>query len=168
MYFTIEDIIQKEFFRLNVIKPESKPPTNYNSVLYYWWRRFPTHKFLPLSSKSIEKAKNGDFDYSPYWKYIDYEYYWLAEELSIHRSKRGDKHTETEIISNYNKRIRKLTEDAEIDEKERMNSLRDSLIRDHFKSNMQKYRDKVENFILNFEGTIEECILEFEKHKDQI
>ena len=82
-----------------------KPPHNFNP--YYWWRRFGTHETLKASSHVLEKAKNGDFDASPYWKQIRYEYYYLVKDVLELRKKIGyvDKIQERDLVLSYNKRI---------------------------------------------------------------
>ena len=47
---------------------------------FYWWRRFRTHKSLPYKSPLIDKIKNGDFDYSPYFQQAEWELHWMKDE----------------------------------------------------------------------------------------
>lgn len=134
-----------------------KPPHNFNP--YYWWRRFGTHETLKASSHVLEKAKNGDFDASPYWKQIRYEYYYLVKDVLELRKKIGyvDKIQERDLVLSYNKRIKKLTEDALADEEARMKDFYASLVR-----NYGGDKKKAEKYIQKYaKGTFEECILEY-------
>jgi hypothetical protein len=129
--------------------------------MYYWWRRFPIHHPLPKKTGYKEKIKNKDFDYSPYWKYIQYEYYWMAEDiLDLRNNHKGGRDSllqlEREIITSYNKRLKKLYDDAMVDEANRIESLKKELNR-NFKGS--KY--DADDFIDLFEGTIEEAFSEY-------
>lgn len=139
----------------------SKPPHDYNP--YFWWRRFGTHKNLSSKNTALEKAQNGDFDPSPYWKQINYEYYWLAQDVVELRDKLGyvDKFKERELIQNYNRRIKKLTQDALLDEDARMEDLYSSIARD-YKVTKKQVREYIQNKAF---GTIKECILNFNKNE---
>jgi hypothetical protein len=157
----INEFLKEEFGRtvnIKVPKREKKRIKN----LYYWWRRFPIHKNLSKMSHYKEKIKNTDFDYSPYWNQIQYEYYWMAEDiLQLRKTHKGRKDSlfqlEREIITSYNKRLKKLQEDAGIDEANRILYL---------KSELKRYfggKNYVDDFIDIFEGTIEEAFSEYPK-----
>jgi len=140
-----------------------KKPTNRNTNLYFWWRRFPAHKNLPISFSYKERLNNGDFDYSPYWKYIQYEYYWLAEEIiTLRESHSGSTKSllgkEREIITLYNKRLKKLYEDAQLDEQARIEDLKKEL-----RKNFGGDKKHTDVFIKEAEGTLEELFLEYPK-----
>jgi hypothetical protein len=135
-----------------------KPPHQWGNV-YYWWRRWKTHKSLPASASIDEKLKNGDFDVSPYWKQIEWEYYYLAEDIIKLKSnttftRDTIKEKKRELVTLYNRRIFKLTEDAVLDERARMQDLKDS-IRRKYKGTKEQVHEYIENYA---EGTIEECI----------
>jgi hypothetical protein len=155
------NLLLKHDFNRNVTikvpKREKKRITN----MYYWWRRFPSHQPLPKKSNYKEKIKNKDFDYSPYWKYIQYEYYWMAEDiLDLRDNHKGGRDSllqlEREIITSYNRRLKKLYDDAMVDEANRIESLKKELNR-NFKGS--KY--DADDFIDLFEGTIEEAFSEY-------
>jgi hypothetical protein len=142
------------------IAPE-KPPHQWGNV-YYWWRRWKTHKSLPASANIVDKLKNGDFDISPYWKQIEWEYYYLAEDVIKLRNNSSFtrdtiKEKEREFITLYNRRIFKLVEDAVLDEKARMKDLEDS-IRRKYKGTKEQVHKYIEHYA---EGTIEECINQY-------
>ena len=108
------------------------------------------------------KIKNKDFDYSPYWNQIQYEYYWMAEDiLELRRYHKGGKDSlfqlERDIVTSYNKRIKRLNEDAGLDEANRIIYLKNELKR-YFGG-----KNYVDDFIDNFEGTIEEAFSEYPK-----
>ena len=88
---TIEDVL-KEYHPLGTCQQApSKPPKMAKFNVYYWHRRYPTHKPLKANARIDEKLKNGDFEYSPYGKYLDYEYWWMAEEIvKIRNSDKSD------------------------------------------------------------------------------
>ena len=157
----INEFLKKEFgctVSIKVPKREKKRIKNF----YYWWRRFPIHKNLSKMSHYKDKIKNKDFDYSPYFSQIQYEYYWMAEDiLELRKNHRGGKDSrnqlERDIIISYNKRIKKLQEDAGIDEANRMLYL---------KSELKRYfggKQYIDDFIDTFEGTIEEAFSQYPK-----
>jgi hypothetical protein len=163
---TIKEVLRELNYQVNVKVPkkEKKKITN----LFYWWRRFPTHKFLSPGSHSLDKEANGDFVYSPYWTYIQYEYYWLAEDIAQIKNMNLNKYFERDTIDDlktaYNKRLLKLYDDYEVDENFRLKNLKDSLIRDYGGD-----IEVVENYINDHaEGTIKECILNYRKYLEKL
>jgi hypothetical protein len=88
---TIEEVL-KEYHPLGTCQQAPpKPPKMAKFNVYYWHRRYPTHKSLKPKARIDEKLKNGDFDYSPYAKYLEYEYWWMAEEIvEIRNSDKSD------------------------------------------------------------------------------
>ena len=74
---TVKEVLQ-EFNPTFGIKAPAKPPKMKKFNVFYWHRRYATHKFLPDREHIWNKCKNGDFEYSPYAKYINYEYWWMA------------------------------------------------------------------------------------------
>ena len=156
------EALKTEFNQTITVKVPLKP-TNRNSNVYIWWRRYPTHKNLPVSTSYRDKIKNGDFDYSPYWKQIQYEYYWMMEEiLKLREQHTGGRDSlyqqERDIITSYNRRLKKLYEDAQLDEAARIDDIKKELRRS-FGGN--KY--DTDYFIDIFEGTIEEAFSEYPK-----
>jgi len=123
--------VLKEFNPTFGIKAPAKPPKMKKFNVFYWHRRYTTHKFLPSKEHIWNKCKNGDFEYSPYAKYINYEYWWMAEEIAAVRNSSFEFATkqekERDIITNYNKRLKNLRQDFQRDEFERMQNLKDSL-----------------------------------------
>ncbi len=153
---TIEEVL-KEVNPVFGIKAPSKPkPLKFN--IFYYHRRYPTHKFLPSNSSIWDKCKNGDFEYSPYAKHINYEYWWMAEEIANVRNSNSNRDVkeekERDIRANYNKRIKNLRQDFQRDELERMKNLKNSL-RLSFGGTMEEVSDFIENFAC---GTTDEII----------
>jgi hypothetical protein len=124
-----EDILKELPININVKVPKREVKRVKN--IFYWWRRFPVHNFLHPYKPIVEKAQNGDFDYSPYWAYIQYEYYWLAEEIfELRNSNKSIDYInsqERELWTAYNRRLKHLYKDALTDEDYRMNLLIENL-----------------------------------------
>jgi hypothetical protein len=158
----INELLEKEFSRTVTIKVPVREKKRIKNM-YYWWRRFPIHKTLSNMAHHKEKIKNKDFDYSPYWTQIQYEYYWMAEDiLHLRDNHKGGRDSlfqlEREIITSYNRRLKKLYEDASIDESNRINYLKRELVR-----NFRGSKYDADDFIDTFEGTIEEAFSEYPK-----
>lgn len=160
---TIEEVL-KEYHPQGVCDPApTKPPKMAKFNVYYWHRRYPTHKALKPKARIDEKLKNGDFEYSPYAKYLNYEYWWMAEDIVKVRNSGNSigyiKDTELEIYRDYKRRFDNLRKDFERDEADRMESLLYSL---------QYYfggrKEQVHKFVYEIaEGTIEEIIKQYPK-----
>jgi hypothetical protein len=117
--------------------------------VFYWHRRYTTHKSLKSNSHIWDKCKNGDFEYSPYARYIEYEYWWMAEEIAQLRNSSFTFDTkqekERDIRLNYNRRLKNLRADFQRDEAERLQNLKDSL-----RKTFGGSKEDVENFINNY------------------
>ena len=159
---TVEQVL-KEFNPTFGIEGPEKPPKMAKFNVFYWHRRYPTHKPLKSKARIDEKVKNGDFEYSPYAKYINYEYWWMAQEIAEIRNSDFTPGTKWEkernTIKMYNRRIENLRKDFERDEKERMSSLKYSL-----KHWIGGTTEQVHTFIYEHaEGTTEELIQQYKK-----
>lgn len=155
----IQDILDYLGYKVTVKVP-AKPPHR-GSNKFYWWRRYPIHKELHKYFPIENKIKNGDFDYSPYWTQIQYEYYWLAEAiLKAQSEKEWCIEKEREIKTIYNKRINKLSQDAIKDEFERLEAFKNDL-RTHYGGK----REEIDDFVSTFDGSLEECALFYKLHK---
>ena len=130
-----------------------KKPSGRRALPFYWYRRFKAHKCLPYKYPLINKIKNGDFEYSPFFEQAKWELHWMEEEQKefIDNYQGKDPTMDmlyTDIEIKARKRYNKLYEDAMKDEHNRM----DSLI-----INLSKYyklkKEKVKDFINEFEGT---------------
>ena len=49
-----------------------KPNKTYNR--FFWWRRYQEHKTLSKMASIWDKAKNGDYDVTPYYKQRENEF----------------------------------------------------------------------------------------------
>jgi len=160
---TIEEVL-REYHPLSTCDPAPpKPPKMAKFNVYYWHRRYPTHKSLKDRARIDEKLKNGDFDYSPYAQYLNYEYWWMAEEIvevrNSDKSHEFKKDAEMEIYRDYKRRFDNLRKDFERDEKDRMDSLLYSL-QYHFSGR----KEQVKQFVYEVaEGTVEEIIKQYPK-----
>lgn len=158
---TIEEVL-KEYHPQGVCDPApAKPKKAVKFNVYYWHRRYPTHKALKPKARIDEKLKNGDFEYSPYAKYLNYEYWWMAEDIvKVRNSGKSSgyiKDAETEIYRDYKRRFDNLRKDFERDEADRMESLLYSL---------QYYfggrKEQVKQFVYEVaEGTTEDVIKQY-------
>ena len=160
---TIEEVL-KEYHPQGMCDPAPpKPPKMAKFNVYYWHRRYPTHKALKPKARIDEKLKNGDFEYSPYAKYLNYEYWWMAKEIVELRNSNKSisyiKDVELEIYRDYKRRFDNLRKDFECDEADRMESLLYSL---QFYFGGRK--EQVYKFVYEVaEGTIEEIIKQYPK-----
>jgi hypothetical protein len=147
----VKEVLDYLGYKVNVKVPIK--PKHRGNNMFYWWRRYPIHKPLHKNKPIDDKIKNGDFDYSPYWEQIQYEYYWLAEAIVKAKQEKGwCVEKERDIRTTYNKRISKLGEDALKDEFERFNSFKNEL-----KLSYGGSKEEVDNFINTFEGSLAEC-----------
>lgn len=130
-----------------------KKPSGRRALPFYWYRRFKTHKCLPYKYPLIDKIKNGDFEYSPFFEQAKWELHWMKEEQEefINNYQGSDPTMDmlyTDIEVKARKRYNKLYEDAMKDEHNRMDMLTNNLSK-YYKLNKQKVKD----FINIFEGT---------------
>ena len=130
-----------------------KKPSGRRALPFYWWRRFRTHKNLPYKASLIDKIKNGDFEYSPFFEQAKWELHWMKEE-------------QKEFINNYqgnDPTMDMLYTDIEIKARKRYNRLFEDGIKDEFSRmdsliiNLSKYyklkKEKVKDFVNEFDGT---------------
>ena len=130
-----------------------KKPSGRRALPFYWYRRFKTHKCLPYKYPLIDKIKNGDFEYSPFFEQAKWELHWMKEEQEefINNYQGKDPLLDRlymDIETRARKRYNKLFEDAMKDEHNRMDMLTNNLSK-YYKLNKQKVKD----FINIFEGT---------------
>ena len=130
-----------------------KKPSGRRALPFYWYRRFKAHKYLPYKYPLIDKIKNGDFEYSPFFEQAKWELHWMEEEQKefIDNYQGKDPTMDmlyTDIEIKARKRYNKLYEDAMKDEHNRMDMLTNNLSK-YYKLNKQKVKD----FINIFEGT---------------
>ena len=130
-----------------------KKPSGRRALPFYWWRRFRTHRNLPYKAPLIDKIKNGDFEYSPFFEQAKWELHWMKEEQeefikNYHGKDYEHDNLYTDIEIKARKRYNKLYEDGIKDEFSRMDSLIINLSK-HYKLK----KEKVKDFVNEFEGT---------------
>ena len=130
-----------------------KKPSGRRAMPFYWWRRFKTHRCLPYKSPLIDKIKNGDFEYSPFFEQAKWELHWMKEEQEeFINNYKGDDYLRDNLYEDIERRARKrynkLYEDGIKDEADRMDRLASNLSK-HYKLK----KEKVKDFINEFEGT---------------
>ena len=155
----IQNVLNYLGYKVTVDVP-AKPPHRGNNK-FYWWRRYPIHKELHKYQPIEDKIKNGDFDYSPYWEQVQYEYYWLAEAIvKAMGEKEWCVEKEREIKTIYSKRINKLSEDAMKDEHDRFQSFINDL-----RTTCGGTKDDAAEWVNNFEGSLDECVIFYKLHR---
>lgn len=130
-----------------ILKELSKlKPIKYNQ--FRWWRRWESKKsLLPKTKPLIDRILNGDFDFSHYFWQAQYVHIEMEEKKSIAK----DNLHWLEIVTMDRARLKRLTEDFERDESERLAELEKSFLQS-FHMSREDYRSYLEEF----EGTIEE------------
>ena len=120
-------------------------PLKYNQ--FYWWRKFKDKS--PLSSKEALHARidNGDFDFS--------SYYWQAQYALIEMEEKtghiSDSATRHEAQTIYRERWRRLMNDYEKDELQRLAEYKKSI------TNLFEIEDNdLEKKMEEFDGTLKE------------
>ena len=53
---------------------------------FYWWRRWKSHKYLPVRANLLDKIQNGDFDYPDQFEWAEYEMHYMKEEHDAYRA----------------------------------------------------------------------------------
>ncbi len=134
------DIIESNLSKLK--------PLKYNK--FYWWRKWgPKHK--PNPSLTLQKRiKNGDFEYSPYYWQLQYcEYEINQKYIKFRDPVRFLEETKIDRI-----RRKKLIEDYERDEIERIETLKKLLLKEfHFsketlEKELEEFDDNIEKFYI--------------------
>ena len=137
-------------------------PLNYNQ--FRWWRRFDSpNKTLHKYSNLLDKIQNGDYDFS--------HYYWQAKyaEMEI-----DDLHNETfpdaELFIEKNAmnsaRRKRLWDDFEKDEKERINGIEKDF-QMKFKISRKQVREEMEEFGGTLEDFYHYCNKQFETRQEK-
>jgi hypothetical protein len=129
--------IQKQISKLK--------PVKYNP--FFWWRKYKDKS--PLSSKmSIpDRIDNGDFDFSNY--YWQAKHNMLEMEAKTGHIKEPDIRREQQTI--YMERYRRLMDDFEKDEKQRLSNYVKAIT-----GLFNISKEEVEKKMEDFDGTLEE------------
>jgi len=139
--FTVgnEELILREIAKLQ--------PLNYNR--FRWWRKFDQPKKpLPNKSPLLDKIQNGDLEFSHYWwqaKFSELELNKAYVDCDFEMQKLLEKHA-VDLA-----RRKRLWEDFERDEKDKLISLRKQ-----FSKEFRMTEEDYENEIIEFGGSLEE------------
>jgi hypothetical protein len=144
------DLVYKEIKNLQ--------PLKYNQ--FKWWRRFDTKtKPLPKGATFLQRIQNSEYEFSHYF------WQWKLTEIELndlHEKYRGDIQ---ELLMNNSldlARRKRLMEDFNKDEADRLDALKKGFLRE-FDMTSEDY----ENSITNFDGTTEEfyvyCLKNFDR-----
>ena len=141
-----------------------KPNKTYNK--FFWWRRYQEHKFLSKMASIIDKAKNGDYDVSPYWKQYKWEYWFEEQELTKFRATYTGSYEdidwqERQIIKMYWERRKRLLNDAERDEHNRW-----QLFLKDLKTNFGGTEEEIKDMFETFQGTLIEFIQAYKESRN--
>jgi hypothetical protein len=114
---------------------------------FYWWRRFQPRQSLHAYRRLDERISNGDFEVSDYhWQTLwenELEKQAVSEESSIDK--------QHEIRCMFGERRRRLNNDYEKDEQKILDEMYKA-----FRVELRMSKDKVEEEMLNFDGTLSE------------
>ena len=139
--FTVgnEELILREIAKLQ--------PLNYNR--FRWWRKFDQPKKpLPNKAPLLDKIQNGDLEFSHYWwqaKFSELELNKAYVDCDFEMQKLLEKHA-VDLA-----RRKRLWEDFERDEKDKLISLRKQ-----FSKEFRMTEEDYENEIIEFGGSLEE------------
>ena len=114
---------------------------NYNA--YRWWRMYDSPvKPLDTRSRLIDRIRNGDFEFSHYY----FQALWCEHEMNdIHQQHHNDPGRYVELTSLLRSRRKRLYEDFERDEQEKIKALKTALW-SNFKISKAELDDVIESF----------------------
>jgi len=125
--------LQKEFSKLQKL--------NYNQ--FRWWRMYDT-KNKPLDNRQPlrDRILNGDFDFSHFW----YQAAWVEHDLNdLEIECKGDSGLFVEKGAVLRARRKRLLEDFERDEKEKLEGLYKEFPK-YFRVSKSQVKEEMENF----------------------
>tara|TARA_A100001515_G_scaffold136534_1_gene128378 strand:+ start:307 stop:810 length:504 start_codon:yes stop_codon:yes gene_type:complete len=130
---------------------------------FYWWRRWKSHKYLPVRAGLLARIQNGDFDYPDQFEWAEYELHYMQDELDeFIKEYQGNDPKEDmryyDIQKRYMKRYNKLREDANEVEQRHLTGLVDGLFNEFILS-----KDAIREIMEEFGGTAEELYHYIEK-----
>ena len=117
---------------------------------FYWWRRWKSHKYLPVRAGLLARIQNGDFEYPQMFEWAKYELHYMQDELDKFISEYyGNDYREDfryhDIQKRYMKRHNKLIKDAHEVELRHLNGLVDELVKE-FIITKEEVREIMEEF----------------------
>ena len=117
---------------------------------FYWWRRWKSHKYLPVRKGLLARIQNGDFEYPKLFDWAKYELHYMQEELDkfINEYQGNDPKEDMryyDIQKRYMKRHNKLMEDTHNTELRHLEELAKALAKE-FKVDKEKIKKIMEEF----------------------
>ena len=117
---------------------------------FYWWRRWKSHKYLPVRAGLLARIQNGDFEYPDQFEWAKYELHYMQDELDnfVNEYQGNDPKEDMryhDIQKRYMKRHNKLMEDAHNTELRHLEELAEGLSKE-FKVDKEKIKKIMEEF----------------------
>ena len=117
---------------------------------FYWWRRWKSHKYLPVRKGLLARIQNGDFEYPKLFDWAKYELHYMQDELDnfVNEYQGNDPKEDSRyyhIQKRYMKRHNKLMEDAHNTELRHLEELAEGLSK-KFKVDKEKIKKIMEEF----------------------
>ena len=117
---------------------------------FYWWRRWKSHKYLPVKAGLLARIQNGDFEYPDQFEWAEYELHYMQDELDkfVNEYQGRDPKEDSRyyhIQKRYMKRHNKLMEDAHNTELRHLEELAEGLSKE-FKVDKEKIKKIMEEF----------------------
>ena len=127
---------------------------------FYWWRRWKSHKYLPVKAGLLARIQNGDFEYPDQFEWAKYELHYMQDELDKFINEyQGNDYREDfryhDIQKRYMKRHNKLIEDAHEVELRHLHGLVDELVKEfditkeEVRAIMEEFGDTTESLYLH-------------------
>ena len=128
---------------------------------FYWWRRWKSHKYLPVRAGLLARIQNGDFEYPELFEWAEYEMHYMQDELDeFIENYQGNEDPKTDrlymdIEKRYRKRYNKLIADAMEVEQRHLTSLVDVLskefviTKEEVRTIMESFGDTTESLYLH-------------------
>ena len=127
---------------------------------FYWWRRWKSHKYLPVKAGLLARIQNGDFEYPDQFEWAKYELHYMQDEIDkfVNEYQGNDPkedHRYYDIQKRYMKRHNKLIEDAHEVELRHLHGLEDELVKEfditkeEVRAIMEEFGDTTESLYLH-------------------
>ena len=102
---------------------------------FYWWRRWKSHKYIPVKAGLLARIQNGDFEYPVQFEWAEYELHYMQDELDKFINEYQGRVPKEDsryydIQQRYMKRHNKLKEDAHEVELRHLHGLEDELVKE--------------------------------------
>ena len=117
---------------------------------FYWWRRWKSHKYLPVRKGLLARIQNGDFEYPKLFDWAKFELHYMQDEFDnfVNEYQGNDPKEDSRyyhIQKRYMKRHNKLMEDAHNTELRHLEELAEGLSKE-FKVDKEKIKKIMEEF----------------------